>query len=162
MEASRAGVHGKGFSVVALEVRKLADQTKKALDQIDDAISKTQEKINNVSYESSKIKKIYENQQIRTQQTELAFNQMLAGFSLIETQLEHLKTDANKMKISKQLINESFATITSGAEKTLLETIDVTKLTEIQNIEIQELVKQIKEMEVFIEQLKEKTTPFMI
>ncbi|HHY73063.1 MAG TPA: chemotaxis protein [Bacillus bacterium] len=45
IEAARAGQHGKGFSIVAQEVRKLAHETEQALDHIQGQISTVQETI---------------------------------------------------------------------------------------------------------------------
>ncbi len=41
VEAARAGVHGKGFGVVAAEVGKLADNSKKAASEIDELTNKS-------------------------------------------------------------------------------------------------------------------------
>jgi methyl-accepting chemotaxis protein len=46
VEAVRAGEHGKGFSVVAAEIRKLADQSKQSAENINTLVAEIQNKIN--------------------------------------------------------------------------------------------------------------------
>ncbi len=49
IEAARAGEHGRGFAVVADEVRKLAERTTKSLSEIDMSVSTIVQAINDVS-----------------------------------------------------------------------------------------------------------------
>ena len=49
IEAARAGEHGRGFAVVADEVRKLAERTQKGLSEIDISVSTIVQSINDVS-----------------------------------------------------------------------------------------------------------------
>jgi methyl-accepting chemotaxis protein len=49
IEAARAGEHGRGFAVVADEVRKLAERTQKGLGEIDISVSTIVQAINDVS-----------------------------------------------------------------------------------------------------------------
>ncbi len=49
IEAARAGEHGRGFAVVADEVRKLAERTQKSLVEIDMSVSTIVQSINDVS-----------------------------------------------------------------------------------------------------------------
>jgi len=53
IEAARAGEHGRGFAVVADEVRKLAERTQKTLSEIDATISVIVQAINAASEEMS-------------------------------------------------------------------------------------------------------------
>jgi len=48
IEAARAGEHGRGFAVVADEVRKLAENTQKSLNEIDSNISILSQSITNI------------------------------------------------------------------------------------------------------------------
>ena len=49
IEAARAGEHGRGFAVVADEVRKLAERTQKSLDEISVSVNVINQNINNMS-----------------------------------------------------------------------------------------------------------------
>jgi len=49
IEAARAGEHGRGFAVVADEVRKLAERTQKGLSEIDISVGTIVQSINDVS-----------------------------------------------------------------------------------------------------------------
>lgn len=53
IEAARAGEHGKGFAVVSEEIRKLAEQSKDAVDGIKKTINKVQTAFKNLSNNSN-------------------------------------------------------------------------------------------------------------
>ena len=60
IEAARAGEHGRGFAVVADEVRKLAEKTQHSLHEINTVISVFVESISTTSIEMNKKKNDYE------------------------------------------------------------------------------------------------------
>ncbi|MEY4504664.1 MAG: hypothetical protein RL154_960, partial [Pseudomonadota bacterium] len=53
IEAARAGEHGRGFAVVADEVRKLAERTQKSLAEINTSISVLTQSISDIGEASS-------------------------------------------------------------------------------------------------------------
>jgi methyl-accepting chemotaxis protein len=54
IEAARAGEHGRGFAVVADEVRQLAERTQKSLTEINSTISIIVQSVNNIGSEMEK------------------------------------------------------------------------------------------------------------
>ncbi len=58
IEAARAGEHGRGFAVVADEVRKLAERTQKATQEIAITIQTLQQESNDIQSNSERITKI--------------------------------------------------------------------------------------------------------
>jgi len=58
IEAARAGEHGRGFAVVADEVRKLAERTQKATNEIEITISTLQQEANDMRGNSDQITEI--------------------------------------------------------------------------------------------------------
>ena len=57
IEAARAGEHGRGFAVVADEVRKLADRTDKAVGEINISLQSMKQDVDSVSEQSKNIQK---------------------------------------------------------------------------------------------------------
>jgi len=60
IEAARAGEHGRGFAVVADEVRQLAERTHKATGEISASIKSLQQEMNEIQESSTKMKSTVE------------------------------------------------------------------------------------------------------
>ena len=90
IEAARAGEHGRGFAVVADEVRKLAERTQKATSEISITISTLQQETVSIQEHSSNMSRIAI--ESTTHMEEL--NQALFAFNAMA---EQSSTDANKI-----------------------------------------------------------------
>ena len=82
IEAARAGEHGRGFAVVADEVRKLAERTQKATSEIEINISTLQQDSNEMRGNSDKISTI-------AQESQEVINDFEATFSEVNSLAEN-------------------------------------------------------------------------
>jgi len=111
IEAARAGEHGRGFAVVADEVRKLAERTQKSLTEIDSTISMV---VQNIIESSQDINNNKEN------------IEMLSSLS------EHLH---KSMGTIKSVIGKAVNTATDSAQEYIKMAQDIENiLNEIENI----------------------------
>lgn len=76
IEAARAGEHGRGFAVVADEVRKLAERTQKATTQIEITIKALQQEANDIRTNSDNISEIAETSSSVIQEFEHTFKEL--------------------------------------------------------------------------------------
>lgn len=87
IEAARAGVHGRGFSIVAQEVRRLAHQTEGALDQIQSQVGSVQQTIE--SFEKSYREIVNETSRFRD------INQNIMG--ILDTSLKNVQNNNDQI-----------------------------------------------------------------
>jgi len=98
IEAARAGEHGRGFAVVADEVRKLAERTQKATSEIEINISTLQQESNDMRTNSDAITEIANSS-----------NEVIHAFEGTFTQLNTLAKDSSLT--AEKIQNRLFTTL---------------------------------------------------
>jgi methyl-accepting chemotaxis protein len=107
IEAARAGEHGRGFAVVADEVRKLAEKTQSSLDEVNSVISVFMEYIATTNSEMSVNKKEYENLvNISVDVNEKANIVSNIMSNVVELNENALQTSSDLSKKTIEIINE--------------------------------------------------------
>ncbi len=107
IEAARAGEHGRGFAVVADEVRKLAERTQNSLKEINTTTSIITKDITEIVDDSTiaiaKNNKISKNAQELSQKAEITINQLASTTSTVHKLVDK---DVNISKKTKEIISQ--------------------------------------------------------
>ena len=160
IEAARAGEMGKGFGVVAEEIKKLAQQSVKSSEQINKIIVGIQNQVGITTETIASTTKTIQVQTESVQKTNEAFLGISNAVDELITQLLEVKKGIGILDQFKQTLSDSIDNIASVAQETAASTQEITSLmySQINSAEI--LVQLSESFDLIIENLEKAINKF--
>jgi methyl-accepting chemotaxis protein len=114
VEATRAGKHGKGFQVVAKEIRRLADRSGSSASQISTIVSEIQNEINASTKATEQVANIARQTVDSVKNTTEKFTFVAQSIQRVSTNNQEIVSSAQEQAQAIQQVNEAIAMLNDG------------------------------------------------
>ena len=118
VEAVRAGENGKGFNVIATEIRKLADQSKKSAEKINNLVAEIENAIDSTVTVTNEGTKIVESGNKISQQTAAAFSEVAYAFNNVVLNNQQISLTAQQQAVAIQQVVDAMNSLNLSAKET--------------------------------------------
>lgn len=154
IEAARAGEAGKGFAVVADEVRKLAEQSKNASSTISSIIAKIMAKTSQVVDAANTASDTINKQMSAVHQTDETFKSIISATKEIVVQLDKMNAFVKSIDEMKEVAVKSMESISMISQSSAAASEEVNATTEEQIAsanQLADLSRSLNELAVSLE-----------
>lgn len=162
IEAARAGEAGKGFAVVADEVRKLAEGSSKATDEIKTIVEDIVLLIGKTYRDMEYTGKLVNEANAGLEETNNSFMEIEESVKEVTKQMELLRGDISEVNKAKDKVLGSIESITAITQEASAATEEVSASTEEQVASIEDTVKSMEELSSIIAHLSDSIKAFKI
>lgn len=162
IEAARAGEHGKGFAVVADEVRKLAEESKLSAKQITDTLTEIQVDTSNaVRYMNDGTEKVSEGI-VLSNEINKAFSDIQKLISYVSSTVQNVSASIREMATVSEHIVHNSEQVKEIAEATVMASQDSSAATEEQLATMEEISSSAQSLASVAEELQTVVSEFRV
>ncbi|MDF2658987.1 MAG: hypothetical protein K0Q94_1778 [Paenibacillus sp.] len=162
IEAARAGAAGKGFMVVADEIRKLADQSKQSIDVVAQITERIQTEMKETVDVLSEAYPIFQEQIASVKDADGIFKQVQQQMDGFAAKLQEVTLSVQELKNSQVVLSDAMSNVSAVAEQSSATSQEVASLSTEQLSISGGLVRLSDKLEELSDSLKESLSKFSI
>jgi methyl-accepting chemotaxis protein len=162
IEAARAGEHGKGFSVVAKETGKLAEQSKQASKEIGDLIIEMLNRSNHAVSVIQKGVKEVEAGKTLTAEAASTFGNIFNQLEATLTQINSVANSAQEMAVHNTQVINAITSVAAISQEGMATTEEISANVEEQSSSAEEVAALAGNLSTIAEELKTSVSAFRI
>ncbi|MCJ8011665.1 methyl-accepting chemotaxis protein [Paenibacillus sp. KQZ6P-2] len=162
IEAARAGAAGKGFMVVADEIRQLAEQSRQSIDMVGQITEKIMHEMNETVEALQEANPLFQEQMNSVKETNDIFVSVREQMSDFTQRLDTVTQSIETLNHSQEILSDAMSNVSAVAEESSATSEEVASLSNEQQSISSQLVQLSGKLENVSNELKETLSRFTI